>query len=174
MPSAGWVIPVLAYLGNWDKSKKLGPNNQHHWNWYTEGVLSDTCPTVKLHISHRMKPYSDVKNIWGLIYISFSIFWAQEQVPVIGPKYPISWAWIYRNSSKVLNSTFHNNWSLTWVENSFEGRVSPVLGYLGHQGTLGKLGPNKTLIPKIINRKIRKVIPSLQLIILHKVRLTQV
>ena len=49
----------------------------------------------------------------------------------------------------------------------FEGRVSPVLGYLGNQGTLGKLGPNRVLIPQIMDRKIQKIISSLQLIISH-------
>ena len=31
--------------------------------------------SVKFHISHQMKPYSNVKVIWGSGYTCFSIFW---------------------------------------------------------------------------------------------------
>ena len=47
---------------------------------------------AKLHISHQVKPYSNVKTFRGLIYTYFSIFWALEQVGEIGSKNPKSWA----------------------------------------------------------------------------------
>ena len=126
---------------------------------------------VKLQILHQMKPYSNVKTIWGLTYICFSVFWALQQDWEIGSKYPKSWALIYRNSSEVLNSAFHINWNLTKVQKPSEGRVLPVLRYLGLQPTSGKLGPNWALIPQTTVRKIQKVIQSLQLSISHHIRL---
>ena len=67
---------------------------------------------VQLHISHQMKPYSIVKAIWGSSYTCFSVFQALGQVRRTGPKYTKSWAQIHRNSSQLLNSTFHIKWSL--------------------------------------------------------------
>ena len=46
--------------------------------------------SVKFHISHQLKPYSNVKVIcrWG--YTCFSIFGKLQQVGEIGPKFPLS------------------------------------------------------------------------------------
>ena len=50
----GWFTPVLVYLGHWGKSRNLRPNTQIH------GCVIHS---VKVHISHQMKPYSSVKVI---------------------------------------------------------------------------------------------------------------
>ena len=60
----------------------------HIINTDTQEVIQ----SVKLHISHQVKPYSNVETIWGLIYTCFSIFWALEQVRESRPKKPKSWA----------------------------------------------------------------------------------
>ena len=65
---------------------------------------------MKLHMSHKMKPYPNVKTIWGLIYASFSVFWALEQVQKIVATYLKSSAWIYRNSLKVVLNMNLKEW----------------------------------------------------------------
>ena len=46
--------------------------------------------SVKLHISHQMKPYSRVKTIFRFSYTCFNIFGELGQVEKIGPKCPTS------------------------------------------------------------------------------------
>ena len=59
----GSIYACVTAFGLWRKSRKLGPNNPI--------VDTDThklIQCVKLHILHQMKPYSNLKTIWGLIY----------------------------------------------------------------------------------------------------------
>lgn len=70
----------------------------------------------------------------------------------------------------MLNTTFHINESLTQVKKLSEGRALLVLRYLGRLYTLGKLEPNRAVIPQITVKKMQKVIESLQLIISHQPR----
>ena len=68
--------------------------------------------SVKLHISHQVKPYASVKAICRFSYTCFNIFGELGQTEKIGPKCPTSSAQIHRKSLKVLNSTFHINEAL--------------------------------------------------------------
>ena len=54
----GQVIPILVYLGNWDKLGRLGPNSP-----ITGTNTQKVIHSVKLHISHQMKPYLSVNAI---------------------------------------------------------------------------------------------------------------
>ena len=81
IPFEGWFTPVLVYLGHWAKSGKLQPNTQIH-----KCVIQ----SVKLHVSHQMKPYSTVKVICGSSYTCFSIVLQLGQVGEIRLKFPLS------------------------------------------------------------------------------------
>ena len=81
IPFEGWFTPVLVYLGHWGKSGKLQPNTQIH-----KRVIQ----SVKLHVSHQMKPYSTVKVICGSSYTCFSIVLQLGQVGEIRLKFPLS------------------------------------------------------------------------------------
>ena len=115
----------------------------------TSKNVADT--TFKLHISNQMKPYSNVKTIWGLIYTRFGVFWVLEHVGKIGPEYPKSWA---------RTPHFRSIEALLKYKSHLKHLVEFYLFY-GIWGTLWKLGPNRVLIPQIIVRKIQKVIQSL-------------
>ena len=58
LPFGGWFTPALVYLGYLEKSGNLRPNNQIHGR---------VIHSVKIHISHQMKPYLRVKVISGSI-----------------------------------------------------------------------------------------------------------
>ena len=81
IPFEGWFTPVLVYLGHWGKSGKLQQNTQIH-----KRVIQ----SVKLHVSHQMKPYSTVKVICGSSYTCFSIVLQLGQVGEIRLKFPLS------------------------------------------------------------------------------------
>ena len=53
-------MPVLVYLAHWGKSGNLRPNTQIHGH---------VIQSVKLHISHQMKPYSSVRVILVKLYL---------------------------------------------------------------------------------------------------------
>ena len=106
IPFEGWFMPVLVYLAHWGKSGNLRPNTQIHGH---------VIQSVKLHISHQMKPYSNVKAIWESIYTCFCVSVELGQVSYIRPVSLKSWTSIYWKSSKMLHSTFHIKWSLTEV-----------------------------------------------------------
>ena len=77
-------IPGLVYLENWGELE----------NWVQIPQImciniQEVIQCVKLYISHQVKPYSNVKTIWGLIYICFIVFGALGQTGEIGPNYPI-------------------------------------------------------------------------------------
>ena len=71
--------------------------------------------SVKLHISHQRKPYSNAKTIQVLIHICFSVFEELGQIGEIRPKHSKSCISICRKSSKVFNPGFHIKWSLIQV-----------------------------------------------------------
>ena len=77
IPSEGSFIPALVYLGHWRKSSKLVTNVPSHGH---------VIQRVNLHILHQMKPYSNAKAIWELIYTCFYVSVEVEQVREIGPK----------------------------------------------------------------------------------------
>ena len=84
----GWFAPVLVYLGHLGKSRNLRPNTPIHGH---------VIHSVKLHISHQVKPYSIVKVIWGSIYTCFMYLqnWGKlaKFSPIIsnhGQRYPES------------------------------------------------------------------------------------
>ena len=60
IPFEGWFMPVLVYLAHWGKSGNLRPNTQIHGH---------VIQSVKLHISHQMKPYSSVRVILVKLYL---------------------------------------------------------------------------------------------------------
>ena len=62
----GWFTPVLVYLGNWGKLGRFIPNSPFIGINAQKDIHS-----VKLHISHQMKPYLIVKAIWGSINTCF-------------------------------------------------------------------------------------------------------
>ena len=93
-----------------------------------------------------MKPYSDVKTITGL-FISVLVYfghWSKSRK--LGPNTPNHEHGYTGIHQKCYTPHF------TSIEALLECKT--VLGYLGHQGTLGKWGSNRTLIPKIMGRKI--------------------
>lgn len=107
--------------------------SQENWTWTPQIMWINTQKviwSVKLHISHQMKLYSNVETISGMIYIYFSVFGTFREIEEIGPKYHKSWACIYRESSEVFNCRFCIKWNLTQVQRPSEGWVIPVLVYL--------------------------------------------
>ena len=57
-PSVGQVIPILVHLGTWGKLGRLGTNPPN-----IDTNTQKAIHSVKLHISHQMKPYLSVKAI---------------------------------------------------------------------------------------------------------------
>ena len=64
IPFKGWFTPLLVCLGHWGKSGKLRPNTQNHGH---------IIQSVKLFISHQMKPYLNIKAIWKSVYTCFCV-----------------------------------------------------------------------------------------------------
>ena len=57
-------LGIGASLGNWIQiPQSMGAD------------IQKVIEKVKLHISHQMKTYSNVKTIRGLIYTCFNVFW---------------------------------------------------------------------------------------------------
>ena len=81
--NAIWVLPVLVYLGHYSKLGKLCPLPQI-MGMDTQKVVQ----SVKLHISHQMKPYSSVKAIWRLSYTCASVFGHSGKSGKLGPNTP--------------------------------------------------------------------------------------
>ena len=102
----GWFTPVLAYLGNWGKLERFVPKSSFIGINAQKDIHS-----VKLHISHQIKPYLSVKATWGSILVlcncRIGVSWQNlTQLPQI----------MGRDTQKVIevwNSKFHIRWSLT-------------------------------------------------------------
>ena len=71
----------------WKVMQQLEPDTPSH------GYVIQS---VKLHISHQMKSYSNVKAIWESIYTCFCVPVELGQVRETRPKLPKSWASIHR------------------------------------------------------------------------------
>ena len=77
----------IIWSDTWKVMQQLEPDTPSH------GYVIQS---VKLHISHQMKSYSNVKAIWESIYTCFCVPVELGQVRETRPKLPKSWASIHR------------------------------------------------------------------------------
>ena len=58
-----YIYDIVANQANWDQTPQIMSTNTQEAIW-----------SVKLHIPHKIEPYSNVNTIWGLIYACFCVF----------------------------------------------------------------------------------------------------
>ena len=152
-------------MGNCGKLRRLGPNSLFH-STNTQKVIH----SVKLLISHQMKPYSSVKghlrvNLYFFLCIcEIGASWqnlAQLEWPqTMGRE-------IHRKSSEVLNPMFHIKWSLTQRVKTIWGLSYTCFSIFQELGQVRKFGPKYPTSWILIHRK---VIQSFKHHILHQMK----